>query len=129
MRRPLSMLWLGTLGAVACAGDPAGPTTMPGASEVEPTYPLLQDARAHAARASLALRGLRPSAEELAAVEADPNALPALVDAWLETDAFGDTVADYHAELLLVRADIIEPLPAIGPLEGHNLHELSLIHI
>jgi hypothetical protein len=83
------------------------------------------DAVAHAVRASVALRGLRPSADELAMVEADPSSLADLVDAWVASEAFGDTVTDYHAELLLVRADIIEPLPPLGPLEGYNLHEMS----
>lgn len=54
-----------------------------------------------AVRASLALRGVRPTPEELA--QADD--LPGLVDAWLETDAFGETLKDMHDEALLLRVD------------------------
>jgi len=129
------MPFVAALGLLAaCNGDepsrsgPKKPEPKP-TTTVIPTTAVTEDGGldpvAHAVRASLALRGLRPSAEELAQVESDPTALGGLVDVWLTSDAFGDTVTDYHAELLLVRADIIDPLPAIGPLEGHDLHEMS----
>ncbi len=124
MPRTSSMIAL--VFVTACGGDE--PTPARGKDHATATW-IAEDGGldpvSHAARASIALRGLRPSAEELALVEADPAALEALVDGWVQGEAFGDTVTDYHAELLLVRADVIEPLPALGPLEGHDLHEMS----
>ncbi|MEQ1564673.1 MAG: DUF1585 domain-containing protein [Myxococcota bacterium] len=79
----------------------------------------------HAVRASLALRGVRPTPSELAQVEGDPASLDALIDQWAETPEFGLTAKDMFAEWLLVRADVIDPLPALGPMEGRLMHEMS----
>ncbi|MBA2320010.1 MAG: hypothetical protein H0V89_02540 [Deltaproteobacteria bacterium] len=70
-----------------------------------------------ARRASMAVRGHPLSLEELDALVADPDALPALVDAWLETPAFGQTIRDLHQELLWTRVDGDFEFPARGPLE------------
>jgi hypothetical protein len=75
-----------------------------------------------ALRLSMSLRGLRPAAEELHAVEADPRALDDLLDAWLDSLEFGLTMRDLHAEQLLVRTDVIEQLPRRGPLELDTTH-------
>ena len=64
----------------------------------------------------MSLRGLRPRPEELRAVDEDPGTLGALVDAWLDSEEFGLTMRDLHAEQLLVRTDVIEQLPLRGPL-------------
>ena len=45
--------------------------------------------REHLVRVSMALRGVRPSADDLAAVEADPDALEGLVDAVLAHRTIG----------------------------------------
>jgi hypothetical protein len=74
----------------------------------------------------MALRGERPSLEELARVEDDADALPELVSAWLETDAFGATLRDMHAELLLVRDDHVayQTMPNVRGLEGRTSGEV-----
>ncbi len=81
-----------------------------------------------AVRTSLAIRGRLPSVAELDAVERDPSALSGLTDGWLESPEFLEVVKDYHAELLLVRADVVDPLPALGPLRGVPLGEIFAAH-
>ena len=58
-----------------------------------------------AIRASLDLRGVRPSAEEMEAVEADPAALDGLIDAWMEDPRFEERVAELYQEVFLTRND------------------------
>jgi hypothetical protein len=73
----------------------------------------------HLTRASLALRGMRPSIEDLRAVDADPDALPAIVDRYLAAPEFGETIRELHNETLLLRTE--QPfltMPAIGGLTG-----------
>lgn len=67
-------------------------------------------------RVSMTLRGTRPTEEELQAVAADPAALEAFVDQWLDAEAFGTIVRDLHAETFRTRTDTIEQLPSRGPL-------------
>ncbi|MEL6180903.1 MAG: hypothetical protein AAFS10_18225, partial [Myxococcota bacterium] len=50
----------------------------------------------HLVRASMALRGVRPSVEELETVRANPDALPGVVDTYIESEAFGTTIRDMH---------------------------------
>lgn len=59
----------------------------------------------HLIRASMALRGLRPALDELAAVADDPGVLPSIVDYYLTTDEFGATVREMHEEALLIGVD------------------------
>lgn len=56
-------------------------------------------------RASLDARGVRPSIDEYAAVEADPAALDALLDAYRADPRFGTRVGDLWSELYLTRTD------------------------
>jgi len=72
------------------------------ASDVEPIY--LSPAE-HLVRISMALRGTRPSADEVAAVEEDPDALEGIVDSYLESPNFGETIRDLHNDTLLVLND------------------------
>lgn len=102
----LTMLW-------ACA--PADP----------PADGAPPDAVDHLIRASVAVRGLRPDEAEVAAVRADPGALEGLVDAWLDSDAFGAAVRDQHAEMLHLRGHVTGKLPAIGPLDGVPTKDLD----
>ncbi len=57
------------------------------------------------ARASLDLRGVRPSLADIAAVEADPAAYDALVAGYLQDDRFGERVRDLFSEIYLTRQD------------------------
>ncbi len=82
----------------------------------------------HLVRSSLTLRGIRPSLAELEQVEADPSAVDTLVDAWLASDDFGETVKDLHAELFLVRADTTYQLPVLGLLTERGYSQADLHH-
>jgi hypothetical protein len=75
-------------------------------------------------RASLALRGVRPTPDEARAVRADPASLPLVVDAYLDDPRFGDTIRDMWAEILLLRNDTFNQLPALGAMRGYRLAEL-----
>lgn len=109
--------------AWACAPPPA-PTTL--------DVWTVQDA----VRASLAVRGLRPTPEEVDRIEADPGALPDLVDGWLYDPAFLAMVRDMAADWLETRSDTIQVWPSTGPLEGQpqgavsaSLAEAPLVRI
>ncbi len=79
-------------------------------------------------RASMALRGLRPSVEDLEAVQKDPTQLASRVDSYLESEAFGETIRDMYAEALLVRtADAVAfavRLPPVGLLSNYSMAEI-----
>jgi hypothetical protein len=82
----------------------------------------------HLVRVSMALRGVRPSAEELAAVEADPEAIEGIVDGYLDDPRFGTIVRDLHNDALLVLADfLVFPagfLPK-GPVADVDVYRLN----
>lgn len=105
----------GTAGTTAASstGDTAGEDD----PALAPTDRLL--------RISTALRGRRPSDAELAAVADDPEALAAIVDAYLDSPDFGATVRDLHNDALLLLADFAAP-PAgfltTGPLAGMDIY-------
>lgn len=54
-------------------------------------------------RASMALRGIRPSIDELAAVHGDPSRLASIVDGYTDSPEFLETMRDLHAENFLTR--------------------------
>jgi hypothetical protein len=65
----------------------------------------------------MALRGVRPRAEDLADVAEDPALLPMFVDQYLEDPRFAETVKDIYAEALLLRAQLNQSMLAYrGPL-------------
>src|SRR5262245_3160416 len=92
----------------ACSAAPPPPTP---ATRLTPTE--------HLARASLALRGVRPTLAELRAVAGDPGKLPALVDRYVESPEFAATIRELHNELLLLHPELTNftPQPA-PPLEA-----------
>ncbi|MFN0252894.1 MAG: hypothetical protein ACKV2T_38830 [Kofleriaceae bacterium] len=87
--------------ASGCTEDPPAPDPDP----VPPSVVYLSPAE-HLVRASMTLRQKRPSPEELAQVSADPDALGAIVDGYLEGPELGTVMKDLHAETLLVRVDL-----------------------
>lgn len=91
------------VGLVAGCADPAAPSGVDALT-----------------RASMTVRGIRPSPEEIAAVAADPDAIGAIVRAYLDDPAFGDTIRDLHAEQLLLRWDTRGHLAPVGPLAGYD---------
>jgi hypothetical protein len=117
MRRALPLLGLTALivaSAVGCgAGDAASPETPPPPAETErppETRVAFLSPTAHLVRASMALRGIRPSVADLKVVAADPGRLPAIVDAYLESAEFGAMIRELHDEALNVKiAPVIFP--------------------
>lgn len=73
-----------------------------GAGDVEPVYLTPTE---HLVRISMALRGTRPSTDEMAAVAEDPDALSGIVDAYMASPNFGETIRDLHNDTLLVLID------------------------
>jgi hypothetical protein len=65
----------------------------------------------HLVRASMALRGIRPTVADVRAVAADPDALPAIVDRYLRSPEFGATIRELHNETLLLRIQRPEFVP------------------
>ncbi len=111
------LIW--TLALVGCAtggadkepgattdGSGGGDETVPaGTADFDSaSMPRMDDARL-LTRISLDLRGVRPSADELDRIAADPGALDELVAAFLADPRFGDRAMDMWAEVYLTRAD------------------------
>ena len=62
-------------------------------------------------RASLDLRGIRPSEEEFEAVEADPGALDGLLDDFVQDDRFPDRLISLYHEVYLTQTEGIDLRP------------------
>jgi hypothetical protein len=75
-------------------------------------------------RISMALRGIRPSYEDMLAVEEDPSLIEAIVDGYLDDQEFGVTMRDLHADTLLNRWEGAQ-VPALEGLEGKGLSEIN----
>ena len=94
--------------------------------------PLPRDARAlylsapeQLARASLALRGVRPSVAELQTVAEDPAALPVLVDRYLDSPELGATMRELHNEVLHLKIQNINyTLPRGQQIETLSYNEV-----
>ncbi len=87
------------------------------ADPVVPAHPLA-DPGARLVRASLLVRGHRPSATELAEFRAAPYTLPDRIDAWMAEPTFGANVRDALNEWWRTRVTHRNLLPMLGPLEG-----------
>lgn len=106
----------GSTGAGASSGETAGA----GDELLAP--------RARLLRISTALRGRRPSEQELAAVDKDPGALASIVDGYLDSADFGATVRDLHNDALLLLADFAAPpagFLAKDTLAGMDIYEAN----
>lgn len=82
----------------------------------------------HLIRASMAIRGVRPSLADLALVEQDPAQLQLLVDQYLDDPRFGATIRALHNEALLVEPDYAyfpAGFPAIGALAGKDFYAIN----
>jgi hypothetical protein len=97
----VALIWI-----LACGGPGvAEPPLVEAPVSDEPAEVLHMDATALLTRASLDLRGVRPSVEEIELVEADPQALEALIEAFIEDPRFGDRVRDLYGEIYLTQQD------------------------
>lgn len=113
----------------ACTGPgPAGDDSPPGDDggvTPSPTAVYLTPVQ-HLTRASLALRGVRPSVEDLQAVAADPDALGGIVDRYLGTPEFGATIREMHDEALLLRVEDAKfTFPGTATFVGHTAYETN----
>lgn len=123
MRRLPRLLCLASLtalaGVVACDDAPAGGPPPPDPPAVAVEYLSPTD---HLVRASMVLRGIRPSPEELRQVAADGEALPGIVDRYLASPEFGATIKDLHNETLWLRTNqanfTFRPIPGTGFATG-----------
>jgi hypothetical protein len=127
MPRPLLLsLALGCAGAPEPSGEPVQPPEAPEtdtpapqepAEPVEPTLPAYTplDPLRLLVRASLDLRGVRPSLAEIARVDADPAALDGLIDSFFFDPRFGRRVREVFDEVLLIRDEA--PFVAVDKLD------------
>lgn len=65
-------------------------------------------------RASLDLRGTRPTDEEIAAIEAHPTALDATLDSFVQDERFPERVVDLYNQIYLTRTEAMNI--NVGPL-------------
>ena len=110
---------------VACSEESV--ETEPEPPSPEPTVRYLSPGD-HLVRASMALRGKRPSLEDLAAVQADPDSIEGIVDGYLASDDFGRTIRDLHNEALLLRPDWAyypAGFPRVAPLTDYDQSKIN----
>jgi hypothetical protein len=131
--RAAAQAWLavGCLAALApvtgCEPEPAETTAEAEAAAFVESLELLAP-EAQLVRISLALRGLRPTAAEFERVAADPDALAAIVDTYLQGPEFGAVIRDLHNDGLLARVDARVPpagFEATGPLAGRDAYQIN----
>ncbi len=91
------------LGSPACRDDDSPPSAAEAAADPLSASELLT-------RASLDLRGIRPTVEELAAVERDPDAVDDMIAGFVDHPGFGERVKDMFAGGFRTRVDAY-PLP------------------
>jgi len=82
----------------------------------------------HLLRASMIIRGIRPSVLEFEAVELDSEQLGPIIDIYLDSPEFGETIRDLHAELYLLRTDTTFQLPSFGIIEEAGYEQGELHH-
>ena len=75
----------------------------------------------------MSLRGRRPSIADLERVTADPDALPGIVDGYVQSPEFGSVMRDLHAETLLVRVDTEAPFKSMGPVANRTVAEMNTV--
>jgi hypothetical protein len=96
-------------------------------AEEQPKYVALSPEQ-RLLRASMALRGTRPSIADYDAVAEDPGRFDALVDGYLQDPAFEATVQQHFTEWMeLDQAPDVYPagFPAVGDLAGVPTHALN----
>lgn len=130
MRRELTIR-LFVVGALSLLLGCTGESDADGSSEEESwpspdpvTEAELLSPEASLSRVSMALRGVRPSAEDLAAIKEDPDRLVEFAEAYVDSPEFGETVKDMYAELLLMRS-VELTLPAAGDLREASFTDMS----
>jgi len=74
-------------------------------------------------RVSMALRGKRPSLDEIQRIEDNPKVLKEMATEYAASEDFGKTIGDMYAERLLMRSTTLI-LPSVGALEGVSASEV-----
>ncbi len=127
--RPLLLI---PLLAAACGTDSRGTNgTGTGSDGEEPSTEISPSAVyltpvQHLTRASLALRGVRPTVDELERVDADPSTLSAIVDGYLDSPAFAATIMELHNQSLLVRIEQPQfTFPPLAPLTAVTARQMN----
>ena len=77
-------------------------------------------------RASLDLRGVRPTLDEIDQIDADPDAYEAMVAGFLDDERFVDRVVNLYAEVFLTRNDgdgkFADPMGSVDATELCQIH-------
>jgi hypothetical protein len=121
MRILVSLFALSVL--VGCSSDSS--TDHPPVDPDDPTLILLTPTQ-HLTRASIALRGMRPSVEQLEAVANDPDKLPSIVDEYLSSPEFGLTIRELHNQVLLLRVEQPQlTFPNLAPIATATAREIN----
>ncbi len=109
---------------LAACSESSTPEPLP-PDPVSPTVVYLTPTQ-HLTRASMALRGVRPSLDDLRAVDADPTVLPSIIDRYIDSPEFGQTVRELENESLLVRVEQPQmTYPAIAPLDTITARQMN----
>ncbi|MBO85312.1 MAG: hypothetical protein CL927_08130, partial [Deltaproteobacteria bacterium] len=149
MRRivPIGIGSVVALGLASCGAEPASKAPESGAPA---SSLVVLDAPQLARRVSLDLRGVLPTVEELDQVEADPEALDDLIDAWLEDPRFEERIVELYGErwrteldeflafhwefglsdeqrYRFVRSVGQEPLRVVGRVAAHDLPYTTIL--
>jgi len=121
MRIALALLFVSLGACTESATTPPDPPPDP----PSPTAVFLSPAQ-HLTRASMALRGIRPSVDDLRAVDADPTVMESIIDGYLASADFGQTIKELHNETLLVRVEQPQmTYPALAPLTAATAREIN----
>jgi len=121
-RRP-AVLVVALLVASGCGGDDGKSAVDPSPSieTISPTE--------HLSRASVALRGVRPSLADLQTVRDDPSRLDGLIEGYVDSDDIGPAIRHMHGEWLLTDV-FLSYFPAgyaaVGELSDVDAHQLNL---
>jgi hypothetical protein len=109
---------LGLLASIAGCRDPVDDPRDPAIDYLAPTALL--------ARASMALRGIRPSRGDLLLVAEDPQQVPWLIDRYLTSPEFGATLRELHNEALHLKVQERNYTPPpLPPLDGKGASEIT----
>ena len=68
----------------------------------------------HLVRISMVLRGIRPSIDELELVRADATAIESLVEMYVDSPEFGETMRDLHSEAYLTRGFTLQAVDELA---------------
>jgi hypothetical protein len=122
----MGLLLAAALAVAACEASEDAEATAPDAPDTSRSF---LSPTEHLLRVSSVLRGKRPSLAELRRVRERPEALPEIVESYLQSPEFGETLRELHNESLQVRvAAGIYPagFPARDALAGYSAQDVNV---